>query len=100
MEEDEEDEYDEDDDYDEEEDDDFDDEFIDSELEGGEGLLLIYVLNLVNIKYDKMVKCGVVVKVMVICIWYLFLYIYKVCDFLGVLRIMKYILISISFFYY
>ncbi|TVY16461.1 Protein mesA [Lachnellula arida] len=49
----------------------------DSEPEGGEGPPLIYVLNLVNMKQDKMVKRGAVVKAMAICTRHPFLHIYK-----------------------
>jgi len=50
-----------------------------SELEGGEGPPLIYVLNLVNTKQDKTAKRGAVVKAMAICTRHPFLHIYKVC---------------------
>lgn len=49
-----------------------------SELEGGEGPPLIYVLNLVNTKQDKTAKRGAVVKAMAICTRHPFLHIYKV----------------------
>ncbi|TVY86738.1 Protein mesA, partial [Lachnellula willkommii] len=49
----------------------------DSEPEGGEGPPLIYVLNLVNMKQDKTVKRGAVVKAMAICTRHPFLHIYK-----------------------
>lgn len=49
-----------------------------SEVEGGEGPPLIYVLNLVNTKQDKTAKRGAVVKAMAICTRHPFLHIYKV----------------------
>jgi len=49
-----------------------------SELEGGEGPPLIYVLNLVNTKQDKTAKRGAIVKAMAICTRHPFLHIYKV----------------------
>ncbi|KAI1337933.1 spindle pole body interacting protein [Xylariaceae sp. FL0016] len=66
-------------DEDEDEDDDDwdDDDSIDTELEGGEGPPLIYVLNLVYTKHDKSVKRGAVVKAMAICTRHPFLHIYK-----------------------
>jgi hypothetical protein len=63
----------------EDEDEDSDGEESDeSELEGGEGPPLIYVLNLVNTKQDKTAKRGAVVKAMAICTRHPFLHIYKV----------------------
>lgn len=50
----------------------------DSEMEGGQGPPLIYVLNLVNTKQDKTVKRGAVVRAMAICTRHPFLHIYKV----------------------
>lgn len=50
----------------------------DSEPTGNEGPPLIYVLNLVNMKQDKSVKRGAVVKAMAICTRHPFLHIYKV----------------------
>jgi hypothetical protein len=55
-----------------------DDSADESELEGGEGPPLIYVLNLVNTKQDKTAKRGAVVKAMAICTRHPFLHIYKV----------------------
>jgi hypothetical protein len=58
-----------------------DDSSDESELEGGEGPPLIYVLNLVNTKQDKTAKRGAVVKAMAICTRHPFLHIYKVSFF-------------------
>jgi hypothetical protein len=55
-----------------------DGESTDSEMEGGEGPPLVYVLNLVNTKHDKTVKRGAIVKAMAICTRHPFLHIYKV----------------------
>jgi hypothetical protein len=58
-----------------------DDSSDESELEGGEGPPLVYVLNLVNTKQDKTAKRGAVVKAMAICTRHPFLHIYKVSSF-------------------
>lgn len=52
-------------------------EQTDDEPEGVDGPPLVYVLNLVNMKQDKTVKRGAIVKAMAICTRHSFLHIYK-----------------------
>ncbi len=52
-------------------------EDVEDEPEGVDGPPLVYVLNLVNMKQDKTVKRGAIVKAMAICTRHSFLHIYK-----------------------
>ncbi|KAK3683049.1 hypothetical protein LTR37_020613 [Vermiconidia calcicola] len=54
-----------------------DDEESEDEADQTDGPPLVYVLNLVNMKQDKTVKRGAVVKAMAICTRHSFLHIYK-----------------------
>lgn len=57
--------------------DDDDEDDTEDEAEAPDGPPLVYVLNLVNMKQDKTVKRGAIVKAMAICTRHSFLHIYK-----------------------